>query len=426
MKKGVFGDVGVFLAVTAAAFFIALIVIPRFFAVNYTTVQKAEVQAAVAHASTTPAIATTTPVAAVTHVPTPKAVKAIYMSACAAGAPSFRDRLTNLVDTTELNSIVIDVKDFSGTISFPTDNPKLAEVKGPGCTVKDMRAFIERLHNKNIYAIARITVFQDPYYAKLHPEVAIKRKDNGAVWTDKKGLAFIDVGATPFWEYIVALAEESYAIGFDEINFDYIRFPSDGAISNADFTWSVGKGQTKSGAVEKFWAYLDEKLHPQGVVISGDIFGMTTTAIDDMGIGQLLENALKHFDYVAPMVYPSHYPTGFNGWSNVNSPEIVGPLIKFVMDSAVRRDLALKQKLSPAVSSTTASTTSAQVPADPEMLKRINPLQLRPWLQDEDYPVTYTPAMVRAQIQGTYDAGLTSWMLWDAGNKYTPSALLPE
>jgi hypothetical protein len=130
-----------------------------------------------------------------------------------------------------------------------------------------------------------------------------------------------------------------------------------------------------------------------------------------MGIGQVLEDALPYFDYVAPMVYPSHYPPYFNGWKD---PNIVPyEIVKFAMDSAIERQAALRE--------ITASTTP-----DAPFLSRLKPRQFRPWLQDNDYPVHYTSAMVRAQIQATYDAGLDSWMLWDAGNTYTRSALLNE
>ncbi len=419
-KYKAYKKISIFIAAIAGAFFIAFIAIPHLLAVSYETkVSKSEAEAEVVQAPVLPQGATTTPaLSAITHIPTPKQVKAIYMSACVASTPSLEGRLAGLIDSTELNAVVIDVKDFSGTISFPTSNPKLTEVKGPGCTVKDMQALIANLHKKNIYVIARITTFQDPYYTKIHPELAIKKKTGEGLWIDTKGLSYIDVGATPFWDYIVALAKESYSIGFDEINFDYIRYPADGAISNADFTWSVDKGQTKSEALEKFWAYLDTNLHADNIPISADLFGMTTTANNDMGIGQVLENALKHFDFVAPMVYPSHYPTGFNGWSDVNSPSVVGPLIKYVMTSAVTRDKSLALEIASSTSSTTVASGLHSM--------RVTPSQLRPWLQDENYPVTYTPDMVRAQIQGEYDAGLNSWMLWDANNRYTPSALLQE
>lgn len=330
-----------------------------------------------------------------THIKTPDAVKAIYMTACVAGTPSWRESMRKLIKETELNAVVIDIKDSTGTISFKKEG--LDEVEGTGCVVKDMQDFIDELHKDGIYVAGRISVFQDPLYTKLHPELAVQSK-GGGIWKDRKGLSFIDVGARPYWDRIANLAKASYDIGFDEINFDYIRYPSDGNMKDAVYTLSGTS--TKPAMLKEFFSYLDTSLRPLGIVISADLFGMTTTNTDDLNIGQLLENTFPHFDYIAPMVYPSHYPPNFNGWPNPN--KVPYDIVFFSMKSAEDR-LNI-------YNNTVASTTA----------------KLRPWLQDNDYPVPYTPEMVRAQIKATYDAGLNSWMLWDAGNKYTRGALLSE
>ncbi|MFA6270466.1 MAG: putative glycoside hydrolase [Candidatus Paceibacterota bacterium] len=343
------------------------------------------------------------------HLKTPEPLKGVYMTQCVAGTPSFRDKVVKLIDETEINAIVIDIKDYTGTVSFETGNPAIDKLSGTGCKVKDIQAFVETLHNKNIYVIGRVTVFQDPLYAKAHPELAVKRKSDGGTWKDRKGISFIDVGAKPFWDYIISIATSSYAIGFDEINFDYIRFPSDGNMSDISFSHT---GTTaKKEMLRQFFAYLDSKIEGTGIVTSADLFGMTTTNTDDLGIGQVLEYALLNFDYVAPMVYPSHYPPKFNSWPDPN--KVPYEIIKFSMGAGVARTNFLYKEIA-------SSTPGAKV------LKRINPLQLRPWLQDNDYPVPYTAAMVRKQIQATYDVGLTSWMLWDPGNTYTREALLDK
>src|SRR3989344_1561829 len=175
-------------------------------------------------------VATSTPLQpAVKHFSTPAAVKGIYMSQCVVGTPSFRSKLVDLIDTTELNSVVIDIKDYTGKLAFTTDHPLLRDSVSDQCGARDMKEFIGYLHNQNIYVIGRITVFQDPFYAKLHPELAVKKlSGQETIWRDHKGLAFIDVGARPYWSYITTIAKEAYTIGFDEINFDYVRFPSDG------------------------------------------------------------------------------------------------------------------------------------------------------------------------------------------------------
>ncbi len=343
----------------------------------------------------------------VAHLETPEPLKSVYMSQCYASMPSLRTKLVRLIEETELNAVVIDIKDYTGTVSFETGNSTIDSIGGTGCKVSDMKEFVEELHSKGIYVIGRVTVFQDPQYTKLHPELAVKKKSDGSVWRDRKGLAFVDVGARPFWDYIVAIATSSHAIGFDEINFDYIRFPSDGNMSDIAFTHS--EGLPKREALRKFFEYLDAKMSEAGIPTSADVFGMVTTNTDDLNIGQVLEIALVNFDYVAPMVYPSHYPPMFNGWKDPN--KVPYEIIKFSMDTAVSRLNLLRAEI--------ASSTP-----NSKLLERIKPTQLRTWIQDFDYPVAYTPDMVRAQIQATYDSGLTSWMLWDPANTYTPSALL--
>ncbi|MEK9201847.1 MAG: putative glycoside hydrolase, partial [Patescibacteria group bacterium] len=166
-----------------------------------------------------------------THIKTPEAVKAIYMSACAAGTASFRTALTSLIEDTELNAVVIDIKDYSGSVSFATGDSRFEKLLKKGCFVSDMREFIASLHAKGIYVIGRITVFQDPQMANLYPGLAVQKKDK-TVWKDFKGLSFIDVSAREFWDYIIALGISSYKAGFDELNFDYIRFPSDGNMND--------------------------------------------------------------------------------------------------------------------------------------------------------------------------------------------------
>ena len=394
--------------------------------------------------STLPVLATTTPssiasttIKSVKHQLAPNAVKGIYMTACVAGTPSFRAKLLKLVNETELNTIVIDVKDYSGTISFNIDNPEFKNNAGGGCQARDMAAFIQTLHDNGVYVIGRITSFQDPYLAKLHPDWSVKKRSDKTVnWKDHKGIGYVDAGNKNVWQYLSDLAKESYTIGFDEINFDYIRFPSDGDMKDIYFPSSnailVANATSttlvtgKSIVMKSFYEYLHQTLSVgAGIPISADLFGMTATNYDDLNIGQVMEDALPNFDYIDQMVYPSHYPVGFMNYMSVAAINAHPyEIVKFSMDSAVRRMKALINptiKLVKSTASSTASTTSITIPA-----KYTKVAELRPWLQDNDYPVPYTPAMVRAQIQATYDAGLKSLLLWDAGNTYTQSALLTE
>lgn len=390
---------------------------------------------------TTPApVSGPPPVDVPQYVPVPTALRAIYMTQCVVGTPSFRDDLVTLIDETELNAVVIDLKDYTGKLAFDTDNLALVASVSDQCGARDMKEFVSELHRKGVYVIGRITVFQDPFYSREHPELAVKfATPAGVVWKDHKGLSFIDVGAKPYWDYIVEITREARLLGFDELNYDYVRFPSDGPMGNIVFEWAGEK--EKAAALEEFFAYLsgrvkDAATYPRGVtppLISADLFGMVTTNEDDLNIGQVLERALPYFDYVCPMVYPSHYPKGFNGWTNPNM--VPYDLIHFVLASAVRRTIAtsspvqtlraepiLKTVAVPPVASSTATTTK-QVPTGRYTKEAYDKDTIRPWLQDFDYGGTYDVAEVRAQIKATYDVGLDSWMLWAPSNRYTRGAL---
>lgn len=333
----------------------------------------------------------------VKHVKTPEPMKAIYMTSWVAGTPTMRDRVIKIIDETEVNAVVIDIKDDTGKVSFPIENEPFKSLGSSESRISDIRGLISTLHEKDIYVIGRIATFQDPYLIKKWPEEAVRfESDPDKLWHDRKGLGWFDAGSKKVWDYVIKLAEESYAVGFDEINFDYVRFPSDGNMN--DVLFPISEGKVKSEVLASFFAYADEKLRKSEnpIPISADLFGMVTTNTDDLGIGQVLEKAAPHFDYIAPMVYPSHFPDTWHGFAN--PAEHPYDVIKITMDSAVAKLKAIGE----------------------------DPLKLRPWLQDFNLGAVYTEEMVRAQIQATYDAGLTSWLIWDPKNIYTKKALLPE
>jgi len=383
-------------AATGFTFFILIVLLPYFLESTYSTLSFLPEESQTA----------SVPSVLVIHLETPEPLKALYMTSCVAATPTWRDSLKELIETTELNAVVIDIKDYTGVVSFPRpltpERSDGGQANEKGCVVSDMREFVQVLHEANIYVIGRISVFQDPSYTKLFPELAVRKKSDGEVWKDYKGLSFIDVGARPYWDYIVKLSEESYELGFDELNFDYVRYPSDGNTQDALYSWSVGT-TTKQEMLGSFFEHLHDNLRETGVKLSVDLFGMTTTVENDMGIGQILEGAFPYFDYISPMVYPSHYPSTWNGF--VNPAEYPYEVIKIAMARAMEREMAWR------ISQNLATTT---------------PSKFRPWLQDFNLGATYDADKVRAQIQATYDVGLTSWMLWNAGNKYTREALLPN
>ena len=219
----------------------------------------------------------------VVHVATPEPLKALYMTSCVAGTTGCRESLKTLIEKTELNAVVIDIKDATGVISFRDEDLQNSQSIKIGCKVSDLREYIAGLHEKDIYVIGRISVFQDPYYTALWPELAVKSKSTGEAWKDHKGLAFIDVGAKPYWDYIVEIAKHSYELGFDELNFDYVRYPSDGLMSDTNYTWTIGTS-TKPEMLEGFFKYLGDNLSSLGAKLSVDLFGMTTTVESDMNI----------------------------------------------------------------------------------------------------------------------------------------------
>ncbi len=330
---------------------------------------------------------------AITHIPTPDSVKAIYMSSWVAATPSMREKLVRLIDETEINAVIIDVKDYTGKISFPMDNAEIKRIGSYEKRIPDIVEFIDSLHKKGVYVIGRVAVFQDPYYARLEPKFAVKRSD-GALWKDRKGALWLDAGAIPVWEYAIVIAKESYRVGFDEINFDYIRFPSDGNMN--DIVFPISGNRPKEEVVREMWQELGWAMKKAGIPSSADVFGMTTTAQDDMNIGQIFEDSLSSFDFSAPMVYPSHYPGDWNGIANPAAHPY--EVIKYSIGAAVER-------------AQRASSSQKQI---------------RPWLQDFDLGADYGAKEVRAQIQALDELGVKSWMLWDPSNQYTRGALKGE
>jgi hypothetical protein len=371
------------------------------------------------------------------HVPLPVPTKTIYMTSCVAGTPSFRERLVTLIEETEINSVIIDVKDYSGTISFPPESEAWEGAwQNARCGTRDMKAFIAELHEKNIFVIARITVFQDPYYTGIRPDLAVRSVDGSRVWKDHKGLSFVDVAAKPYWDHIIELSKDAYNIGFDELNFDYVRYPSDGPMNDISFPHSAAGeyGSDKQANLEAFFKYLSEKLDDESLFAqyrhentgrasstpwtSADLFGMTTTNTDDLSIGQVQERAAPYFDFIAPMVYPSHYPNGSFGYGNPNDHpyEIVHYAMKRGRERMESKTTSVQGFLHERIGTSTPPVYSKPV---------FDGSRLRTWIQDFDYGGDYDAADVRAQIQASVDAGVHSWMIWAPSNIYTRAALKP-
>jgi hypothetical protein len=334
----------------------------------------------------------TKPVA--THISTPTTVRALYMSAWVASTPSIRQKIIDLADSSEINAVVIDIKDATGRVSFLVDDPTVSDTGSPKDLIKNISELIQTLHDKNIYVIGRISVFQDPYLTQKKPEWALKTKSTGAIWKDRKGLSFLDPTKEDVWDYVTALAQESYAKGFDEINFDYIRFPSDGNIKDIAYPTSIA---SKADAIRLFWEHIHQVMTLEShIPTSADVFGLTTEATDDMGIGQVLENALPNFDFVAPMIYPSHYPKRYQGFANPATKPY--EVVTIAMKKGVARAAALGMDAS----------------------------KFRPWIQDFNMGATYTAGMIKDQIRALHEQGIDSYMVWDPANTYTTEAYNKE
>jgi len=347
----------------------------------------------------------------------PLTVKAVYATIWTAATEKQMNYLINLATSTEVNAVVIDVKDYTGHISFETQSSLIKDIGSEEVQLKDLDKLINKLHEKNIYAIARITVFQDPILAAKRPDLAIKSKKTGTNWKDNKGLSWVDPASPEVWNYILTVAKETERYGFDELNFDYVRFPSDGDMRDLVYPfYNVQK--PKHEALAEFFKYLSDNLRSSGIKISADLFGLATINRDDLGIGQVLEDAAPYFDFVCPMVYPSHYASGFLGYANPAAYPY--EVIKYSLESAQKRLKALTAIPTPLVN----VTTTPSVLPTPKYQKVA---ELRPWLQDFDMGATYDARMVRLEKQAVTDLGLLAgWLLWDPKNVYTVSALDPE
>ena len=321
----------------------------------------------------------------------PVFAKGIYLTAATAGSKRVNDFI-ELIRKTEINAVVIDIKDYSGWVSYDSNAKMANTLHTERVLIKNLPELLSSLKSEDIYTIARIQVFQDPVLAERRPDLAIQNK-GGGVWKDFKGLAWLDPGSREVWDYTIELAKDAIEKGFDEVNFDYIRFPSDGRIGEAVYTHTAGR--SKIDTINDFFAYLNESLKDEPAFISADLFGMTLWSSSDFNIGQTLLGAASYFDYISPMVYTSHYADGFDGYANpaLYPYEIVSKNLK-------------KGILTLEAASSTAN--------------------LRPWLQDFDLGATYTHDMVRAQIRAAEELKTSGWFLWNASNNYTTSALAED
>ncbi|HYH04125.1 MAG TPA: putative glycoside hydrolase [Bacillota bacterium] len=315
--------------------------------------------------------------------PAPK-VKGIYLTSWKAGDRQFVEKLVHLMKKTGLNAVVLDVKDDTGSVSYPS-GVTLAREIGAAIRKYQPAKLLELFQSNRIYPIARIVVFKDPLLANARNDLAVK-SSKGGLWQDRNGLRWVDPYQKTVWEYNVELAKEAARLGFKEIQFDYVRFTSDGPIKEC--LYPAADNRAKAEVIRDFLSYACQELSGLGVKISADVFGLTCSAKDDMGIGQVFADIAGVVDVICPMVYPSHY---YPGTYQLSNPD-----------------------LSPYETVLQSLTDAKQKVAQVNNKKVI----IRPWLQDFSLQSVYKAKHLKAQVKAVYDAGLEEWIFWNPSNKY--------
>lgn len=332
--------------------------------------------------------------------------KGIYVNTSYLGKGDYAtiDELIELLDETELNAMVIDIKDDVGSILFDAQNPLVNEWGSETIYIKDLPAFVAKLKEHDIYCIARIVAFKDQLATRKNPEMAVRNQD-GTVYVDNDGERWLNPYSEEAWEYLVEIAKEAAEAGFDEINFDYLRTSSSSSLAKADFG-EIPEGMTRMDAITEFVKYACEELKPLGVFVSGDVFAtIINSTADGERIGQSYVELSRYLDYICPMAYPSHYSFGYGGLKYPDTKPF--QLMLMEMKSSVK-------KLS--------------VIAEGE-----HKAEVRPWLQDftasylgSGRYLQYGPQEIRAQISAVYSAGYDEWLLWNAAMFYTEDGLLRD
>jgi hypothetical protein len=335
----------------------------------------------------------------VEHVAAPENLHALYLTGWTVGITS---RLNHFIDLTKksiINSFVVDIKDDDGYVGYKSSVPAVKQYKAWESKY-NVDKVIKALHKNNIHVIGRIVCFKDPILSSKRPDLAIKNV-NGGLWRDRNGLTWLNPYNEDSWPYLINIAKEAVKKGFDEIQFDYVRFANDGDKRLMYFGTSKLK---KYQVIDNFLAYAKKEL--SGVTVSADVFGIICESpADTEGIGQYLEHVGKDIDYISPMAYPSHYAVG----QIVNKVRFVKPDLKPY--SVVYNTL---KKAKARISKVNGYTA-----------------KIRPYLQDftaswlgRGYYQQYGPQQVKEQIKAVNDAGLDQWIFWDANNHYDESAFL--
>lgn len=314
---------------------------------------------------------------------------AVYLSFWGIGTASVREPVLKLAESTPVNAVVIDVKGDLGLISFKVGVPLAAEIGAQKTiTVPDIHALIDRLHKQGLYAIARIVTFKDNALCTARPALAVHR--NGAIFKDREGLAWCDPFLPEVREYNIDIAVEAAKAGFDEIEFDYVRFPD---AKGVEFS-QASTDESRPKAITGFLTEARQKLVPYNVFLAADVFGYICWNKGDTGIGQRINDVAGVLDYISPMLYPSGFSFGIPNYRNpVEHPY---EIVRLTLDRAAER-------------------------------AQISPIRFRPWLQAfADYAFDkrhFGPREIQDQIEAAQSFGSDGWLLWNPKNVYAADAM---
>ncbi|MBI4280818.1 hypothetical protein HY628_01310 [Candidatus Uhrbacteria bacterium] len=330
-----------------------------------------------------------------THLKTPAEVRGLYWTAATAGSDRKEELLVYMAEA-GINTVVIDLKMDNGELAFLPNDENLKRFSQEKPAIEDLDALLRRLGEQNLYRVARIAVMRDGAFAVNHPEWALKRSD-GEFWKDSIGSLWVDPAVPEIADYALALGREAFQRGFDEVQFDYVRFPSDGRVEVIHYP--VFDGQpTMVQVMQTFFKTVGGGLRAEQIPVSFDVFGITLWSTDgyDYNIGQRLVDIYPYADFISPMVYPSHYPADFEGYKN---PALYPyEVVKKSLDKG-------------------AELLEKELEIDPEVSQK----KFRPWLQDFDIGAVYDAKKIEEQIRASREAGASGWMLWNARNVYEPA-----
>lgn len=322
-------------------------------------------------------------------------VRGLYVSAHSVALKGRLDELIELAKKNNINTFVIDVKGDYGELTFPMSDEinKYTKSANKNPIIKEIEPVIKKLKDNGIYTIARIVSFKDTIYAKENPDKIIVYKDGGKAFTNSDGLVWVSAYDKNLWKYNVTVAKEAAKVGFNEIQFDYVRFPaSNGGKLDKVLNYRNTDNMTKAEAIQKYLNYAKKELSPYNVYISADIYGQVGSSSDDMSLGQFWEAVSSEVDYVSPMMYPSHYGKGVYGLA-VPDANPYKTIYHSTKDSINRNN----NISSPAI--------------------------IRPWIQAFTATwvkghINYGPNEVKEQIKAMKDLGVDEYILWSATNRY--------